>query len=291
MRGRMNGWEGLCRDGGHAVAARQRTANSPLTRPLALTSASREKHHYGSRCLSGKSRMGLVQCVRQKYSASELTQITRRTPAIPHPQEGRIAIVTDVGRGMRWTRQRRARTGSQGGLRLVSDRPARRRPALKRLRRNFGQQHMSRSMRFGRGSRVRQKRVVLAPVAGVKLMEIFWAQPGVGKSPIRQRRRPKEFGSGESALYALKPLRREGRVFRRTLRSPVCILCARSRVLRAPGFPCALFDFEGTADRIPPGASRRENAMVCPAVIASEAKQSISQYGDRWIASSLRSSQ
>ena len=29
--------------------------------------------------------------------------------AIPHPLEGRIAIVTDVGRGMRWTRQRRAR--------------------------------------------------------------------------------------------------------------------------------------------------------------------------------------
>jgi hypothetical protein len=29
--------------------------------------------------------------------------------AIPHPPEGRIAIVTDVGRGRRWTRQRRAR--------------------------------------------------------------------------------------------------------------------------------------------------------------------------------------
>jgi hypothetical protein len=39
--------------------------------------------------------------------------------------------------------------------------------------------------------------------------------------------------------------------------------CARSRVLRAPGFPCALFAFEGIADRITPGASRRENAMVC----------------------------
>ncbi len=182
-------------------------------------------------------------------------------------------------------------TESQGELRLVSDRLARRRLALKRLRRNFGRQHMSRLKRFGGGSRGRQRRVVLAPVAGVKLMETCRAPPGFGRSPIRQRRRPKEFGSGESALYALKPLRREGRVFRRTLRSPVCILCARSRVLRAPGFPCALFDFEGTADRIPPGASRRENAMVCPAVIASEAKQSISQYGDRWIASSLRSSQ
>ena len=34
-------------------------------------------------------------------------------------------------------------------------------------------------------------------------------------------------------------------MFRRTLRSPVCTLCARSRVLRAPGFPCALFVFRG----------------------------------------------
>ena len=161
-------------------------------------------------------------------------------PAIPCPQEGRIAIVTDVGCGMRWTRQRRAREGSQGGLRLVSDRPARRRPALKRLRQDFGRQHMSRSKGFGRGSRGRQRRVVLAPVAGVKLMEIGRARPGFGESSIRQRRRPEEFGSGKSALYAVKPLRGEGRVFRRTLRSPVCILCARSRVLRAPGFPCAL---------------------------------------------------
>src|SRR5207245_10355628 len=114
--------------------------------------------------------------------------------------EGRIAIVTDVGRGMRWTRQRRARTESQGGLRPVSDQPARRRPALKRLRRNFGRQHMSRSKRFGGGSRGRQRRVVLAPVAGVKLMETCRAQPGFGRSPIRQRRWQEEFVAGESTL-------------------------------------------------------------------------------------------
>src|ERR1051326_3227403 len=100
---------------------------------------------------------------------------------------------------MRWTRQRRAREGLQGGF-SVSDRPARRRPALKRLRRNLGRQHMSRSKRFGGGSRGRQKRVVLAPVAGVKLAELCRAQPGFGESLIRQRRRPKEFGSGKSAL-------------------------------------------------------------------------------------------
>src|SRR5271163_5003661 len=33
-------------------------------------------------------------------------QITFRPRAVSRPQEGRIAIVTDVGRGMRWTRFR-----------------------------------------------------------------------------------------------------------------------------------------------------------------------------------------
>src|SRR2546430_397136 len=100
---------------------------------------------------------------------------------------------------MRWTRQRRAREGSQGGF-SVSDWLARRRPALKRLRRNFGRQHMSRSKRFGGGSRGRQRRVVLAPVAGVKLAKICRAQPGFGESTIRLRWRQEEFVSRESAL-------------------------------------------------------------------------------------------
>jgi len=42
----------------------------------------------------------------QKYSAFAVGQISARTPAVPCPQEGRFAIVTDVGCGMRWTRQR-----------------------------------------------------------------------------------------------------------------------------------------------------------------------------------------
>jgi hypothetical protein len=44
----------------------------------------------------------------QKYSAFAAGQISATTPAIPCPQEGRFAIVTDVGCGMRWTRQRQA---------------------------------------------------------------------------------------------------------------------------------------------------------------------------------------
>jgi hypothetical protein len=81
----------------------------------------------------------------------------------------------------------------------VSDRTARRRTALKRLGRNFFRQHAGRSRRMARGSCGRQNRVVLAPVAGVKLMEICRARPGFDRSLIRQRRRQEEFVSGESA--------------------------------------------------------------------------------------------
>jgi hypothetical protein len=48
-----------------------------------------------------------VQSCLQKYSSSRLTQIKSISPSIPSHTEGRIAIVTDVGRGMRWTRAAR----------------------------------------------------------------------------------------------------------------------------------------------------------------------------------------
>src|SRR5207302_4852096 len=64
---------------------------------------------------------------------------TSRHPALA--TEGRIAIVTDVGCGMRWTRQRRARQWQLQGGSLwisVSDAPARRRTRLKRTAKPCG---------------------------------------------------------------------------------------------------------------------------------------------------------
>jgi hypothetical protein len=46
-----------------------------------------------------------VQPCLQKYPSFHLTQITGLCRAIPFPIEGRFAIVTDVGFGMRWTRR------------------------------------------------------------------------------------------------------------------------------------------------------------------------------------------
>jgi hypothetical protein len=56
---------------------------APTSRRTRATFA--RKHHYRSRCLSGKSRWGLVQSAPKKYSASPLPQITLTTPAIPRP--------------------------------------------------------------------------------------------------------------------------------------------------------------------------------------------------------------
>jgi len=44
-----------------------------------------------------------VKPLLQKYFASRLTQIRCISKTVSFPLEGRIAIVTDVGDGMRWT--------------------------------------------------------------------------------------------------------------------------------------------------------------------------------------------
>jgi hypothetical protein len=44
-----------------------------------------------------------VQSSPKKYSASPIPQIKFISIAVPLHQEGRFAIVTDVGGGMRWT--------------------------------------------------------------------------------------------------------------------------------------------------------------------------------------------
>jgi hypothetical protein len=53
-----------------------------------------------------------VQPRLQKYFRFRPTQIKSISFAIPFPQEGRIAIVTDVGCGMQWTRQRGLTSGA-----------------------------------------------------------------------------------------------------------------------------------------------------------------------------------
>jgi hypothetical protein len=53
--------------------------------------------------LNGIKLIWVVQSFIKKYFRSLLTQITCISLAIPAHTEGRFAIVTDVGQGMRWT--------------------------------------------------------------------------------------------------------------------------------------------------------------------------------------------
>ncbi len=118
-----------------------------------------------------------VQPRAKKQSASRETQISPRTPAIPARKRG----VSRSSRTLGWVavdaKAPGARQVSQGGFPVSG----------------AGAPDEWRSC-------VRQRRVVLAPVAGVKLAEICGAQPGFGESSIRQRWRQEEFVSRESAL-------------------------------------------------------------------------------------------
>ena len=115
--------------------------------------------------------------------------------------------------------------------------------------------------------RVRQNRVVLAPVAGVKLCGGEGTRPGStfatnsrsdgGKrnsSPGRARHKPSSHCAGKAGCSPLDLYARV-RAFLRTLHT-------RPRVQRAPGLPCALSILEGQATRYNSGASRRENAVA-----------------------------
>jgi hypothetical protein len=66
-----------------------------------------------------------VQPSLQKYTSSLRPQISPTTSPVPARQEGRIAIVTDVGRNAVDAAAPAALKGSQGGLRPVSEPAAR----------------------------------------------------------------------------------------------------------------------------------------------------------------------
>jgi hypothetical protein len=81
---------------------------------------------------------------------------------------------------------------------------------------------------------------------------------------------------GRARYKPLKPLRREGRVFRRTCSPPCAPLCARLRVSWAPGLPCALFDFRGQRRSQNSGAMCRENVEMClPSLRAERSNPSL----------------
>jgi len=89
--------------------------------------------------------------------------------------------------GLRWTRQRRARGRDRRAVLTVSEHGAQDERRLNALTRTSAGSTWLAGV-FGGGSCVRQNRVVLAPVAGVKPWEVCEARPGFDEPLIRRRR-------------------------------------------------------------------------------------------------------
>ncbi len=165
-----------------------------------------------------------VESPLQKYFGFHTPQITSRTFRIPSHTEGRFAIVTDVGHGMRWTRQRLVRDGIAGRVeRPVSD-----------------QQHADERRCY-----VRRSRVVLTPRRWRQGCG-YWVGPtGRGHNISPQTTVAKEPGHrGEHEVSRKAIACGDAGRFRCTR----CYSCAfhhyqahtRPRVQRAPGIPHAL---------------------------------------------------
>jgi hypothetical protein len=179
-------------------------------------------------------------------------------------ERGALAIVTNVGAGSGGRGSARAHEGSQGGF-PVSDRSARRRTARRRTAKSCGPD---------------------ASAVGVKSRGGLRARPG-GQNHIRE------------AMVSNKPDHQgERAISRKTiaqgmpdcLRCPVCscahllvYLHTRPRVQRASGVPCALSFERCENDPQTSGASRRENVVTHPVVIArlDRATQYSREIGDR----------
>jgi len=175
------------------------------------------------------------------------------------PHEGRIAIVTDVGVGMRWTRQRRARAVTQGGssLRVVSGQPARRRTAL------LPSSPMLRRMGTKPGEAAWRRRVAYG--------EAVWSWHPLLVSSRRRRGRTQpgsirhrsaddggktNSSPGRARSKPFKPLRREGRTVSAepVVTPPVHFFRTGDRGCgERPVFPAPSV-FRGAPDGITPGA-------------------------------------
>ncbi len=136
----------------------------------------RERLRVKSNLLNRFKLIWVVQSVPQIYSASTSPQISSFLRAVPPRQEGRIAVVTNA---------RRDAVDARASARKVV---AGRDQTRERL--------TARKMNDARC--VRQNRVVLAPVAGVKLAEVLRGPTGFPIPSIRRRWRQEEFVSRES---------------------------------------------------------------------------------------------
>ena len=186
-----------------------------------------------------------------RVSFAKIFRFTRRANhlykfAPSHPTRGAYHDRQETRGGMRWTRQRLAYDGSQGGFfESVSDHKARGRETLLRTAKSCGPDAPTLASRLRKACRPNRART----------SDIF-----------RKRRWQTSPVTGESAKETVKTIAcgNAGR-----FRCTRCYSCAfyrykvhtRPRVQRAPGIPHALFGRRLLSNGS--GASRREDAVVC----------------------------
>jgi hypothetical protein len=186
--------------------------------------------------------------------------------------EGRPCVVVVVEPGLRWTRQRRVREAWAGRIALREPEASCRRAALSGSSRQYfdGNVHNAVGPCGEMASRAYGKTVWSWP--SLLRSSLCGCGTCVNRRGVRDFREgeggQQELGSRESTAYAVKPLRREGRVIWLHLYAAVRFPCAtlsRSgpRVpagtrpsLRPPGQ-------EGGSTKQSSGEMRREDAKVC----------------------------
>jgi hypothetical protein len=163
--------------------------------------------------------------------------------------------------GMRWTRQRRVRLFSQGGF-PVSEQTAHRRTSFNAFAEMRSAAHGQPSI--GRGRCVRQNRVVLALVAGAKSAEVGSAQPGATRSESAGDGGKTNSSPGRARHKPLKPLRREGRVFRVPVVDDrvLSTLCTRGYGCSGhPAFPAPFFSWADEFAKLGHSVSRDSGSV------------------------------
>ena len=147
---------------------------------------------------------------------------------------------------MRWTRQRRARKGLQGGFNSVSDRPARGRTALPTVFDETGRIARGPARALARRARTAKSCGSDAPTLASSLVEMCRAQPGFGYIVNPRGDGGKKARSPGRSRISRNPLRGESRD------DPVepvvhsCACCAHDRGCdRRPAFPAPSSSMEG----------------------------------------------
>ena len=221
---------------------------------------------------TGKRPDGQVTSDYQKSCQAPRAKIYRLTRRANHSyrfarpaRQGALRTSRTRG-GMRWTRQRRAREGSQGGFNSVSDRRRADERRLKLPSPELAGTHEDRR-ELWRDRRGRRSRVVLTPPCWRQVWRrCIRPNRALYASDIRKATVAKVQGSPGRSRISRNPSRRESRDDPVHLWSTRALLAHDRGCNRRPAFPAPFF-LRRVKLLHTSGGSRRENADVYPRAV------------------------